>query len=739
MRRLLILAALDAEYEALQKHFRPDKRPSGKQLGSHYRCSRLHANGKRNTYVEINVALVGKGPAKAAAHTILLLHEYDPTDILLVGVAGGIRAKKQSVGDVLIAEQLYDLSEGEITDRMRITHPRGDTASEAWVRAAFSDRDNWQVKAVRDLMLPTRPGVYRGAIVSGGDVVSSAQHVKGVLTVRQLQKVIGFEMELAGVLAAIRAVEESRGRPQWCMIKCVSDFADHPDNRKTRKANTERAASIAAHMAAHAAALVLAEVPSDTLQPHRPTALVHTAKTRGTIANLDDLLPYLSQLISSLRDGSSRRGRSVMLRVENIALDGEQTVPWLRDFLERNAHVTDIEYRMLLLDPRAHSVRSALVGGNIKASNVYESLGWIEALNRDFRSRNIQVIPRLYRTPLPFHGFCVDRKRLFIGHTLFGAPKGRHDHRNRDSAATKFRGAAYPYAVYGRDDQSDDLAAHQFDVYLSWFEYLWRVHLPVARQLTTAVPLIIGHRGSRRDSKYTENTIAAMQVAVESGCKAIEVDVQVTSDGVPVVFHDKNVDRVTKKSGVVRDMELKDIADLRTYPHRALIPTLEQVCRYVRDHELLLAMEIVDFSNWSRIMDVATIALGASSAQLIPCSFDHRVVASVKQKYPKLATAAIIEGVPADLPSLVVSSGCDIVSLGIESYSVDAVKQLREMGIGVWVWTVNSAPVAERLTADGVTGIITDRPDLLVPVMSRKPRAAPIRHLVSKRVGSILE
>lgn len=58
------------------------------------------------------------------------------------------------------------------------------------------------------------------------------------------------------------------------------------------------------------------------------------------------------------------------------------------------------------------------------------------------------------------------------------------------------------------------------------------------------------HRGY--SGKYPENTMLAFRKAVEAGADGIELDVQLTKDGVPVIIHDELVDRTTNGKGLVK-------------------------------------------------------------------------------------------------------------------------------------------------------------------------------------------
>ena len=72
--------------------------------------------------------------------------------------------------------------------------------------------------------------------------------------------------------------------------------------------------------------------------------------------------------------------------------------------------------------------------------------------------------------------------------------------------------------------------------------------------------LVIGHRGASHEAP--ENTMAAFQAAVAAGADGVELDVHLTSDGVPVVIHDARVDGTTDGTGLVNDLSLAEIRRL---------------------------------------------------------------------------------------------------------------------------------------------------------------------------------
>src|SRR5690554_4433742 len=72
--------------------------------------------------------------------------------------------------------------------------------------------------------------------------------------------------------------------------------------------------------------------------------------------------------------------------------------------------------------------------------------------------------------------------------------------------------------------------------------------------------LIAGHRGDRAEAP--ENTIPALQAALDSRMEFVETDIQLTADRVPVLLHDATVDRTTDGSGAIQDLTLEQVKAL---------------------------------------------------------------------------------------------------------------------------------------------------------------------------------
>ncbi len=116
--------------------------------------------------------------------------------------------------------------------------------------------------------------------------------------------------------------------------------------------------------------------------------------------------------------------------------------------------------------------------------------------------------------------------------------------------------------------------------------------------------LIIAHRGA--SAVAPENTLAAFQKAVKVGADGIEFDVQLAKDGVPVVFHDSELQRIGQKQGLVSGFTSKELQTLDVgswfnlkNPNKAnpkfsaeTIPTLAHLLEFLNDYKGLIYIEL---------------------------------------------------------------------------------------------------------------------------------------------------
>lgn len=153
----------------------------------------------------------------------------------------------------------------------------------------------------------------------------------------------------------------------------------------------------------------------------------------------------------------------------------------------------------------------------------------------------------------------------------------------------------------------------------------------------------VAHRGFHdRDAGRIENTLPAAEAAIARGF-AIECDLQLTADGVPVVFHDDTLERLAEASGPV---SARSLAALRAIPLRgteARIPTLAELLETIAGKVPLFAEFKSRFDGDRRLEETAAPMLAAYRGPLAVMSFDPASVGALKALLP-----AVPHGLIAD-------------------------------------------------------------------------------------------
>ena len=163
----------------------------------------------------------------------------------------------------------------------------------------------------------------------------------------------------------------------------------------------------------------------------------------------------------------------------------------------------------------------------------------------------------------------------------------------------------------------------------------------------------IAHRGASGVGLAPENTLAAVEKALEIGVDLVEVDVHLTADGHPVVIHDRTVDRTTDGIGAVETMTLDQIRmlDAGSWFDPAFrgerIPTLEEALDLAHRRALLLVE--VKTEEAAEAAVTAVRSLRAQSRGVIQ-SFLGPAVRAVNRLDRRITTAVLISGTHAPLP-----------------------------------------------------------------------------------------
>lgn len=197
---------------------------------------------------------------------------------------------------------------------------------------------------------------------------------------------------------------------------------------------------------------------------------------------------------------------------------------------------------------------------------------------------------------------------------------------------------------------------------------------PLQSVLGLSDPVITYHRGY--SSRAPENTMVAFETALEHGSPRIELDVQMTADGVAVVTHDTSLRRCTGCNANIYDLPYAQVQQLDAgrWFHRqftgSYIPTLEEVL----------------------------------------------ALCKVKELDPDITTGYILAlgvGTYYDLPA------ADFFSVESTFITAGMVQQIHLRGKTISAWTINRQQDAEKLLQLGVDDLITDKPEIIAPLLAR--------------------
>jgi len=224
-----------------------------------------------------------------------------------------------------------------------------------------------------------------------------------------------------------------------------------------------------------------------------------------------------------------------------------------------------------------------------------------------------------------------------------------------------------------------------------------------------ANPLIIAHRGA--SAEQPENTLAAFRRAVALEADGIELDVQVTRDGVPVVFHDASLRRLTGTAGRVAGKTWAQLRMLRVRG-REPIPRLVDVLRTTRG----LTVVQIELKSGPVAPVIRAIQAARAAEWVILASFDLRLVAEARKLAPAIPRMVISEGRLAPAALVRQLARCGAAGLSVNQRAVRSaawVRHFHSRGYAVWTWTVNDPALAGRLTGYGVDALLGDDPALL--------------------------
>jgi glycerophosphoryl diester phosphodiesterase len=236
-----------------------------------------------------------------------------------------------------------------------------------------------------------------------------------------------------------------------------------------------------------------------------------------------------------------------------------------------------------------------------------------------------------------------------------------------------------------------------------------------------ALPSVVGHRGAA--GYAPENTLESLREAARRGIGWVEFDVKLTADGVPVLFHDDTLDRTTNGKGPAAAVKFDGIRQLdagcRFSPSfaGAHVPSFREALELVRELGLGANIEIKPCPGREVETAERTVALIEEQwprrrPPPLVSSFKPACLAVAKARAPHLPRGLLVyeDGLPTWKRDAR-EQACATVNCSQHNMTAAWAAEIRALGYGLVVYTVNDAARAAELRQMGVQCIISDLPD----------------------------
>ena len=231
--------------------------------------------------------------------------------------------------------------------------------------------------------------------------------------------------------------------------------------------------------------------------------------------------------------------------------------------------------------------------------------------------------------------------------------------------------------------------------------------------LDAPTPLAFAHRGGAATGD--ENTAEAFERAVKLGFRYVETDVHATADGVPVVFHDDTLARLTGLAGRIADLRWADLATVRV-GGAAAIPRLDETL--ATWPEIRFNIDVKADNGAAPAVETIRRA-GAADRVLLASFSDARLARLRSLAGPGVATSLGMRSVtmlrlssltrlPLRLPPSAVAAQVPVSHSGVTVVDRRFVARCHRLGLQVHVWTIDDPAEMRRLLDLGVDGLMTD-------------------------------
>ena len=232
-------------------------------------------------------------------------------------------------------------------------------------------------------------------------------------------------------------------------------------------------------------------------------------------------------------------------------------------------------------------------------------------------------------------------------------------------------------------------------------------------------PRILAHRGG--GTLAPENTLAALRCGLAHGFHAVEFDVMLTHDGVPVLMHDEILGRTVKGNAAVSTLESAQLCamDAGSWFGTAFagtpVPTYHKAFEFCRTNAIWMNVEIKPARGYEQVtgrvvaeLTQAWLAAEAGSTLAPPLlsSFSHEALLAAQTAAPVLPRGWLVDRIPADWQARLQEVNALALHTNQRHLSAALAREVKAAGYGLFCYTVNTSARAAELLSWGVDGFL---------------------------------
>ncbi len=227
---------------------------------------------------------------------------------------------------------------------------------------------------------------------------------------------------------------------------------------------------------------------------------------------------------------------------------------------------------------------------------------------------------------------------------------------------------------------------------------------------------LVAHRGY--SAQAPENTLPAITKAAEHGFDYVEIDIRQTKDGVWVLMHDEDIKSVCDKKGKVSSYTYYDLvtcnvvrgANAKEYPDLK-VPTLEQALKTCMEYNIVPMIEIKDYTpdGITKLLELVEKYGFEKSCSII--SFQREALELVRKQNKEVRILKLV----SKLDEKEMQKCLDAENMGVsfngneKKNTPEKIDKLREAGLEIACWTIDSPETMLHWVSEGVTTFVTNK------------------------------